>query len=44
MEGEPGVRMPGATRLASRAAALSNGLSIAPALLAELRALAGEAA
>jgi (2R)-3-sulfolactate dehydrogenase (NADP+) len=41
---EAGPRMPGATRLKNRAAAESYGLQIAPALLAELRALAGEAA
>lgn len=44
MAAEEGVRMPGATRLRNRAAAAASGLLLAPALLAELRALAGEAA
>ncbi len=44
MAAEAGVRMPGATRLKNRAAAEKSGLAVAPALLAELRALAGEAA
>ncbi|MFN3959000.1 MAG: Ldh family oxidoreductase [Parvularculaceae bacterium] len=43
MAAEEGVRMPGATRLRNRAAAAASGLLLAPALLAELRALAGEA-
>lgn len=43
MAAEPGVRMPGASRLKNRAAAEKSGLALAPALLAELRALAGEA-
>lgn len=44
MAAEEGVRMPGASRLRNRAAAARSGLFIAPALMAELRALAGEAA
>lgn len=41
MAAEEGVRMPGASRLRNRAAAARSGLFIAPALMAELRALAG---
>lgn len=44
MAAEEGVRMPGATRLRNRAAAAKEGLMIAPALMAELTALAGGAA
>lgn len=44
MAAEPGVRMPGASRLKHRAAAEQTGLFVAPALLTELRVLAGEAA
>lgn len=40
---EEGVRMPGVTRLTNRAAAATAGLTVAPALFAELCALAGEA-
>lgn len=43
MTAEEGVRMPGATRLKNRAAAATSGLLIAPALMTELAALAGEA-
>jgi (2R)-3-sulfolactate dehydrogenase (NADP+) len=39
-----GVRLPGATRLKNRAATATSGLWVAPALMAELAALAGEAA
>lgn len=42
MANEPGVRMPGATRLKNRRQAERDGLVIAPALLAEIKALAGE--
>jgi (2R)-3-sulfolactate dehydrogenase (NADP+) len=41
---EDGVRPPGDRRLAARARAQAEGLSIAPALLAEITALAGAAA
>jgi (2R)-3-sulfolactate dehydrogenase (NADP+) len=44
MAAEEGVRPPGMTRLKNRAAAEASGLLVAPGLLAELRALAGEAA
>lgn len=39
---EEGVRLPGASRLRNRAAAAKSGLVLAPALFAELCALAGE--
>jgi (2R)-3-sulfolactate dehydrogenase (NADP+) len=38
---EPGARLPGSRRLASRAAAARDGLALPPALLAEIRQLAG---
>lgn len=44
MAAEEGVRPPGATRLVNRRRAEEAGVDIAPALLAELRSLAGEAA
>jgi (2R)-3-sulfolactate dehydrogenase (NADP+) len=40
---EPGVRLPGSRRLAARARAAREGLALAPALLAEIRQLAGAA-
>ena len=42
MEEDAGPRLPGARRLAARAKAAKEGLSIAPALLADIRALAGD--
>lgn len=42
MEEDAGPRLPGLRRLAARAKAQAEGLSIAPALLADIRALAGE--
>ncbi|MCX8133017.1 MAG: Ldh family oxidoreductase [Roseococcus sp.] len=42
MRGEAGVRLPGERREALREAARREGLALAPALLAELQALAGE--
>ena len=44
MADEAGVRRPGSSRLVNRQKADKDGLQIAPALLARLRALAGEAA
>jgi (2R)-3-sulfolactate dehydrogenase (NADP+) len=41
MAGEDGVRLPGTSRLRNRALARENGLPVAPALYAELMALAG---
>jgi len=41
MEAEEGVRLPGDRRLANRARAAKEGLTIAPALLSEITALAG---
>lgn len=43
MADEDGVRLPGSRRIARRATATAEGLSVTPALLAELRELAGEA-
>jgi (2R)-3-sulfolactate dehydrogenase (NADP+) len=39
IEAEPGARLPGSRRFASRAAAEADGIRIAPALLAEIKAL-----
>lgn len=43
MAEEAGVRLPGATRLANRAHAVRDGLALSPALVHELRVLAGDA-
>jgi (2R)-3-sulfolactate dehydrogenase (NADP+) len=43
MTGDPGVRLPGERRLASRALAARDGVNVSAELLARIRALAGEA-
>jgi (2R)-3-sulfolactate dehydrogenase (NADP+) len=40
VEGQEGARLPGSRRLASRAAAVQDGIQVPASLLAEIRALA----